>query len=242
MSRYDGLTPHLLAKTEPVVILTFVELDAIVGVLPASARKYPEWWSNSYKSQPHAFAWLDASRLANPDFVEGQVTFTLGSPSSGRGPTRQRSTPRQHRPLAKLMPTGGIVEVSLAYEWHHAGGISLELKSLAMPKLGETPGIYRFTLADRDGIHESYYVGESDNLSRRMAGYRNPGPTQHTNVRMHERLRSILGASGSASVAVVVSATCSGEELDLSSKSARLLIESAALVDLAAKGVAVENL
>ena len=38
MSRYAALTAVLLARKEAKVILTFDELDAIVGILPNSAK------------------------------------------------------------------------------------------------------------------------------------------------------------------------------------------------------------
>ncbi len=77
MSRYDALTATLLAHLEPRVTFTFDELDNIVGGLPYSAKNYNAWWANTYTGQPHAKAWLDASRRASPDFRAKQVVFTL---------------------------------------------------------------------------------------------------------------------------------------------------------------------
>jgi len=76
MSRYDALTSRLLADAEPVVVLTFDELDQIVSGLPASARSYHAWWANKRSSQPHARAWLDAGRRATPDFKGMTAVFT----------------------------------------------------------------------------------------------------------------------------------------------------------------------
>ena len=76
MSRYDALTEKLQSYTEPTVILTFDELDEIVGDLPASAKTYGAWWANKRTSQPHAKAWLDAGRRAKPDFKARLVVFT----------------------------------------------------------------------------------------------------------------------------------------------------------------------
>ena len=47
MSRYDALTTCLLSRAEPVVALTFDELDTIVGGLPNSAKTYGAWWANN---------------------------------------------------------------------------------------------------------------------------------------------------------------------------------------------------
>jgi hypothetical protein len=76
MSRYDTLTERLQSFTEPTVTLSFEELDEVVGGLPPSAKKYPEWWANKRTSQAHAKAWLDAGRRAKPDFGAGHVVFT----------------------------------------------------------------------------------------------------------------------------------------------------------------------
>ncbi|MFZ6799033.1 endonuclease NucS domain-containing protein [Undibacterium sp. Di24W] len=80
MSRYAQLTPILLSNSEAQIILTFDKLDEIVvGGLPASAKKYSVWWTNSASSQPHSKFWLDAGRRARPDFNKKLVIFTLDS-------------------------------------------------------------------------------------------------------------------------------------------------------------------
>ena len=79
MGRYDALTTCLLSQPEPVVTLTFDELDTIVGGLPNSAKTYGAWWANSQRSHAHAKAWLDAGRRASPDFRAQRTAFTLDS-------------------------------------------------------------------------------------------------------------------------------------------------------------------
>ena len=76
MSRYDALTTALAGREEPDVVLTFDELDGIVGGLPQSARSYHAWWANNENSQPHARAWLNAGRRASPDFRAGRAVFS----------------------------------------------------------------------------------------------------------------------------------------------------------------------
>jgi hypothetical protein len=77
MSRYDALTAKLLATADPVVVLSFDELDSIVGELPHSAKTYGAWWANNRSSQPHARAWLDAGRRVSPKFDARVAVFTL---------------------------------------------------------------------------------------------------------------------------------------------------------------------
>jgi uncharacterized HhH-GPD family protein len=81
MAKYDALTTHLRARSESVVTLTFDELDALIGGLPASGRKYQAYWANSARSQPRARAWLDAGRRARFDPVGQCVHFSLAASS-----------------------------------------------------------------------------------------------------------------------------------------------------------------
>lgn len=77
MSKYDSLTAALRERSEPEVVMSFAELDEIVGGLPASARTYREWWTNRTSSQPHSLGWLAAGRMATPDFERGTAIFRL---------------------------------------------------------------------------------------------------------------------------------------------------------------------
>ncbi len=55
----------------------------------------------------------------------------------------------------------------------------------------ELVGLFRAGLLTPIRIpNETVYVGESDNLRRRISHYRNPGPTQRTNIRINDRIRS----------------------------------------------------
>jgi hypothetical protein len=114
--------------------------------------------------------------------------------------------------------------------------------SSMMPRLPEQPGTYRFTIKGRDRSSNRFYIGESDNLSRRMSSYRNPGPIQPTNVRLHGLLCETLERGGSADVAAVLKATIDSQLIDLKTKPGWLVVENVALVQLEAAGYEVENL
>ena len=94
MGRYDALTRALRARAEPLVVLSFDELDEIVGGLPDSAKRHRAWWANKRSSQAHASAWLDAGRLATPDFNARQAVFA----------TAELEETGQPRPPARLAP------------------------------------------------------------------------------------------------------------------------------------------
>jgi hypothetical protein len=77
-SRYDGLRVYLEQQTEPVVRLSFQQVERIIGgQLPASARRYRPWWANEKAgTHVHARSWLDAGRrTANVDLNGSTVEF-----------------------------------------------------------------------------------------------------------------------------------------------------------------------
>lgn len=77
-SRYQPLHDHLADQTEPVVRLTFRQIERILGAsLPDSARKYRPWWANEAAgTHVHARSWLDAGRKTrNVDLNSGTVEF-----------------------------------------------------------------------------------------------------------------------------------------------------------------------
>lgn len=77
-SRYDPLGKYLTGRSEPVVHLSFAEIERIIGgPFPASARRYRPWWANEWSgSHVHASAWMGAGRrTANVDLNAGIVDF-----------------------------------------------------------------------------------------------------------------------------------------------------------------------
>lgn len=112
--------------------------------------------------------------------------------------------------------------------WREIGEVGLGPDGkLVMPDPGASPGVYRFRFAG--GEAASVYIGESDDLRRRFGHYRNPGPSQRTNVRMNGRMRARLAGGGTVHVAVVADATLRvaecAEPLDLQRPASRLLLE-----------------
>lgn len=238
-SRYEALTRVLAMSTEPVVVMTFAELDGIVGALPASARKCVAWWANSSSAQPHARYWLDANRRAIPDLRSERVRFELGVEPAL---TSKAAVDRRDRET-DLLPTGEAVTTTVRFAWSAAGSVLLDSTSKpAMPKLPARPGIYRFTLRDDEDEIVGVYIGESDNLARRMGNYRNPGSGQPTNQRVNQRILVTLEHGGSVELAVAVEVTADGEDLDLARRPARLLAENLALIQANQAAVPVENL
>ena len=115
--------------------------------------------------------------------------------------------------------------------WVQVGDASLGTDGrIILPAPPVRPGVYRFRLL---GPTPSVYVGETDQLHRRFNGYRNPGPSQRTNIRLNQRIRFHLAAGEQVAVDVVTAAWvevgAAREPLDLDRKSHRMLAEEAAL-------------
>lgn len=138
------------------------------------------------------------------------------------------------------------MRVAIDVELRPVGAVALGSEGkLEFPGLSVQPGIYQFRLVGADT--SAVYIGESDNLRRRLAHYRSPGPTQPTNIRLNERLRTHLAAGGTVEVSVATEAELqldgAAAPLDLAKKASRLLVENAVLVTAAASGAdEIENL
>lgn len=79
MAKYDPLFKLLCREPNEQVHLTFAEIEAVVGPLPASARKYSAWWGNEPGGGSHvqAQSWLNAGReVESVDLRHERVRFS----------------------------------------------------------------------------------------------------------------------------------------------------------------------
>ncbi len=257
---YEPLTRYLKGRSEPVIELTFTELDRLVeGGLPGSARRYQAWWANSRVSQRHSTYWLDAGRQAAPDFNAGRVRFTFGgevrhgpnlrtlgrggakASRSSVGAGRGGQVTRRLGSAASLSPTGEVTQAVVRVGWLDGGAVSIEGGKPMTAGLPAEPGLYRFSFLGRDGAVDAVYVGETDNLARRMGQYRNPGAGQQTNLRLRDLVVDHLGSGGQVTLVVATEVDINSNPADFHQRPVRLLAENAALVDLAAGGFTILN-
>ena len=78
-----------------------------------------------------------------------------------------------------------VLACALRLQWLPIGTAQRDEEGkIKFPKLPARPGLYQFKIFRSDGS-QAIYVGETDNLQRRFAHYRNPGPTQATNLRLN---------------------------------------------------------
>jgi hypothetical protein len=242
MGRYDPLTEALraaAARGQATVELGFGQIEEIIGRrLPASSDQR-QWWANTAHSQ--ALAWRTAGFHVEQVYLDRRrVRFARGEVGGSYASRRRMpavSSARGRVALTERAPAGPPVDVRVRLQWVDGGAVTID--SAGKPVFGlmeETPGLYRMTLSGGvAGARPRMYIGETDNLRRRLSGnYRNPGSGQQTSLRINALLREHLAAGGDVALAVATAATVwlDGEEqaLDLTRKAARLLAENAALV------------
>jgi hypothetical protein len=131
-----------------------------------------------------------------------------------------------------------VTRVSVVFEWAAVGEVSLDGRPV-FPALPASPGLYRFSF-EAAGVAPSIYIGESDDLRRRLYNYRMPGASQRTNVRMHEELIVAIANGSRVSLATIGAATITLDDgpsrlLDLTRKTSRLIVENAAIAAVIAE-------
>lgn len=108
------------------------------------------------------------------------------------------------------------------------------------------PAIYRWVSRRLDGTVESVYVGETDNLGRRIYGYLNPGPSQQTNLHMNAELKELVAGDHVITLERVrfESIRLGGVEIpttSLADKHVRVMLEHALLLAAQAQGISTRN-
>ena len=76
-NKYAPLTRFLRQQEAPRITMTFQEVEEVLGFsLPASAWKYPAWWSNAASGQSQVKSWRDAGwETRDLDLRGRKVTF-----------------------------------------------------------------------------------------------------------------------------------------------------------------------
>lgn len=137
------------------------------------------------------------------------------------------------------------VNVAVAFRWKPLGLVQLDPNGrLVFPTAPTAPGLYRFDLEESAG--QITYVGETDQLARRLQHYRTPGSSQLTDIRLNENFRRALSQGLSIRVSVVtgdidVQLGTASHQIDISRKQDRVLLEHAALLALRADGYTILN-
>ena len=242
MRKYDKLQSHLMTAITDRLRVRFSEIEQLLGfALPGSARRHPAWWANDSNPDRHSSAWLSAGwKTEELDLGSEQVTFVRArepqSLAHASGVVRApRAVPATAQRFDELPDAPeGTVEVATSMQWKHLGALALDGGgALVFPPAPTVPGLYRFRLNGAAAMRR--YVGETTELRRRFQHYRTPGPTQATNIRINDILRTHLTEGGTIELDIIAGNVTlrighDASSLDLADKAARRLLEHAALV------------
>jgi hypothetical protein len=250
VGKYDPLVKHFRYLTGNAWHATFKDIEKILGFpLPPSARAYPAWWANS-ADMPQKGAWLEAGwRTRDLNLSMGHVLFVREAAAAPEHHRQQRqanigTTPQPQANAAHAWETANTVELRVGFAWAPIGRVMLGADGkLVFPAADAVPAIYRFRI--RQGDAERRYIGQTENLARRLGHYKNPGPTQHTNIRMNAEFVQALAAGLEISVAAVIGGAwieggAGKVAADMSSTATRCLLENAAI--LADRATGIESL
>lgn len=252
MTKYSRLTDHLQSLDSNEWHASFKELEKILGfLLPESARRYPAWWANDARQGRQANAWLSAGWKTEDLNLTGEtVSFrkagsaVIGSPKA----TSKKAAAQPKRAefnVTDLPVAPGLnpLDVGIRMTWRILGKLTLDSQQgVSFPAVPEVAGLYRFRLTGGDNTR--HYIGETMQLRRRFAHYRNPGPSQATNIRINALFTEHLAAGETITVDIVTAASMlvNGQEMpaDFRIKAVRRLFEHAAIV--AEDGTDIESL
>ena len=126
------------------------------------------------------------------------------------------------------------MRVAIEFNWTPLGFVVLgPTGGLDFPPVPAVPGLYRFRFNFGDFVRR--YIGETVNLRRRFSHYRNPGPTQMTNIRLNALLKEQLAAGATVALDLLARDCALLVEnrpvaANLADKAVRRLLEHAAIV------------
>ena len=127
------------------------------------------------------------------------------------------------------------IDVRVSFEWHLAGALTIDANGfLRFPAMPRLPGLYRFDFSMIDAQTRALYIGESENLRKRVGNYRNAkkdGGNNRTSRRIHKEVVAHLSVGGTIDFAITTDVRIGGDVVtDLRRKSARRLAENAAVL------------
>lgn len=103
MSKYDPLTHHLAARSEPRIAMRFDEIERLLGfALPRSARLHRPWWANSGHGHVQAKGWLNAGYASQDVDLEAERLEFVRLNEARPSPTVQGAPGGRH-PLIGCM-------------------------------------------------------------------------------------------------------------------------------------------
>ena len=94
MSKFDPLADHLIESGQPIVPMTFEEIEGIIGTeLPPSAFRHRPWWSNNPSNSVITDAWLRAGYKSTDVDMPGRKLVFRRSAQDISAPEFRKSGP-----------------------------------------------------------------------------------------------------------------------------------------------------
>ncbi len=114
-SKYQPLLEFLRGSNQSEVILTFVEIEALMNnPLPNSAKSKRAWWSNRSKGALQASAWMEAGYRVEDVNLDGQQVI-FRKPTTGYQVQRVGDTVLWNSELIKALRLHmGLTQVEFA--------------------------------------------------------------------------------------------------------------------------------
>ena len=217
MGKYEPLKRYL-QDIQPNInekSLSFSEVERILRFkLPNSAYEHRAWWGNptSPSDHPHAQSWLQAGwNVDSVDQLDKRVHFRR---------MRFNATGKNNLIMANMSPTLSLPKNNFTEKIDnlHANENLQFLFDLGFENIGEwllENGSLQYKLTkygyERNILYaflvqgEVKYIGKSvQTLSGRMKGYKNPGPTQSTNIDKNARIKDLLSKGIKVEILVLV--------------------------------------
>ncbi|UCF35202.1 MAG: GIY-YIG nuclease family protein [Phycisphaerales bacterium] len=191
MAKFSALFESLRESGETEVEMAFGEVEGYVGQLPRSAHKYEAYWYNMTRDLADTGYRVKRVRLDEKTvtfYRAGAIPAIKGEVVDSR---RAPEHARVERSADETLPTDALARL-LDIGFQSAGDWTLQNDELCLgldDKLAERRNVlYSFVV---DG--QLCYVGKTTNpLGKRLYFYKNPGPTQSTNIKNNQRIREAL--------------------------------------------------
>jgi hypothetical protein len=141
--KYEPLRAHLSSISEPVVVMTYAEIERLLGGrLPNTAygESWRQWWANT-ETHSQALAWLRAGwRVTRPDLANKRVEFRRQSahPGSAENASSQPPASRAAKP-----------EEAIVVSCEHLTPSALRMVEDAAEESGASPGVAVAELLNR---------------------------------------------------------------------------------------------
>lgn len=100
-TKYHPLFEHLLFSGQGETMMTFAQIESILGAkLPPSARRREEWWSNSPRGHSQAVAWMRANyKTTRVDLAKETIVFRLNGWPEGYSKVKLPLTGQSDAPI-----------------------------------------------------------------------------------------------------------------------------------------------